>query len=73
MKVVLLSTRRLRAHMVDTVRDELGLDASDVPQLTVVSWNPPIGRLRVAQHLVVGPVLSPSGRVRYARVDPASI
>ena len=71
MKVVLLSTRRLRAHMVETARAELGLEASEAPHLTVVSWNPPIGRLRVGQHLVVGPVLSPTGRARYARVDPS--
>ncbi len=70
MKVVLLSTRRLRAHMVDTVRAELGLEPGDAAHLTVVSWNPPIGRLRVGRHLVVGPVLSPTGRARYARVDP---
>ena len=70
MKVVLLSARRLRPHMVDTARAELGLDPADATHLTVVSWNTPIGRLRVAQHLVVGPVLSPTGRVRYARVDP---
>lgn len=69
MKVVLLSTRRLRPHMVETAREELGLEPRDAQNITVVSWNPPIGRLRVAQHLVVGPVLSP-GRVRYARVDP---
>ncbi|GAA4110106.1 hypothetical protein GCM10022415_03620 [Knoellia locipacati] len=70
MKVVLLSTRRLRPHMVDTAREELGLEPQDAEHMTVVSWNPPIGRLRVASHLVVGPMLSPSGRVRYARVDP---
>ncbi|EAP97494.1 hypothetical protein JNB_18528 [Janibacter sp. HTCC2649] len=70
MKVVLLSTRRLRAHMIDTSRAELGLDPGDAQDLTVVTWNPPIGRLRVAQHLVVGPILSPTGKVRFARVDP---
>jgi len=70
MKVVLLSTRRLRPHMIDTAREELGLEPQDAEHMTVVSWNPPIGRLRVAAHLVVGPMLSPSGRVRYARVDP---
>jgi hypothetical protein len=66
MRIVLLSARRLRPHQITAALADLGV-ASGEADVRIVTWGMPVGRLPVAEHIVLGPdPLSPIRSVRVA-------
>lgn len=70
MRIVLLSARRLRPHQVESAIADLGFTAADAPDVRIVTWSLPVGRLPVLEHVVVGP--DPLSKPRTVRVAQAA-